>query len=284
MTKEEYMNKLKKIFKFSSISRILFENQINNYYDVQNGYKLTKHNYEVGDMVKLKKHQFMRGEGALSDLNDDKLKFISENGFISPDFLGDFNLKKKTPLTVPVWNIQKDILLKDYINLYSGATFLYTIKSENYKKYTCLVPYKKLEEKIEELRNKDYWMWRCEETKEIRFLPSLARDNIQLGFIMNLDDEYGRSIAQNDIFNLSFDKAVLKHFISKKFIKDFIYADRDDFTTNRESAIIFGIPSCFIEGLLVGRKYEKDNEMLEKLKNYFPDCYICNLDGKVIRK
>lgn len=127
-------------------------------------------------------------------------------------------------------------------------------------------------------------MWRCEETKEIRFLPSLARDNIQLGFIMNLDDEYGRSIAQNDIFNLSFDKAVLKHFISKKFIKDFIYADRDDFTTNRESAIIFGIPSCFIEGLLVGRKYEKDNEMLEKLKNYFPDCYICNLDGKVIRK
>lgn len=100
MTKEEYTSKLKKIFKFSSTSRILFENQINNYYDAQKGYKLTKHNYEVGDMVKLKKHQFMRGEGALSDLNDDKLKFISENGFISPDFLGDFNLKKKTPLTV----------------------------------------------------------------------------------------------------------------------------------------------------------------------------------------
>ena len=265
MTKEEYMNKLKRIFKFSSTSRTLFENQINNYYNAQNGYKLTKHNYEVGDMVKLKKHHFMRGEGALSDLNDDKLKFISESGFISPDFLGDFNLKKKTPLTVPVWNIQKDILLKDYINLYSGATFLYTIKSENYKKYTCLVPYKKLEEKIEKLRNKDYWMWRCEETKEIRFLPSLARDNIQLGFIMNLDNEYGRSIAQNDIFNLSFDKVVLKHFISKTFIKDFIYANRDDFTTNRESAIIFGIPSCFIEGLLVGRNYEKNNKMLEKI-------------------
>ena len=48
---------------------------------------------------------------------------------------------------------------------------------------------------------------------------------------------------------------------TKAFIKDFIYADRDDFTTNRESAIIFSIPSCFIEGLLVVRKYEKDNEM-----------------------
>ena len=36
MTKEEYTSKLKKIFKFSSTSRILFENQINNYY-VNNG-------------------------------------------------------------------------------------------------------------------------------------------------------------------------------------------------------------------------------------------------------
>lgn len=282
MNREEYINKLRNIFKWNTNSRIFFKNQINNYYNAKNNYKPNQHNYKVGDMVKLKKHQFMRGEGALSELDEDKLKFISENGFISPDFLDDFNLKKKTPLTVPVWNIQKDMLLKDYINLYSGATFLYTVKSENYKKYTSLVPYKQLENKIEELRSKEYWMWKCEETKEIRFLPSLARDNIQLGFIMNLDNEYGKVIAKNDIFDLSFDKNVLKHFISKNFIKDFIYGTRDDFTTNREGAIIFGIPSCFIEGLLVGRKYEKDDKQLKLLKLYFPNCYICNLDGKVI--
>lgn len=282
MNREEYINKLRNIFKWNTNSRIFFKNQINNYYNAKNNYKPNQHNYKVGDMVKLKKHQFMRGEGALNELNEDKLKFISANGFISPDFLDDFNLKKKTPLTVPVWNIQKDMLLKDYINLYSGTTFLYTVKSENYKKYTSLVPYKQLENKIEELRSKEYWMWKCEETKEIRFLPSLARDNIQLGFIMNLDNEYGKVIAKNDIFDLSFDKNVLKHFISKNFIKDFIYGTRDDFTTNREGAIIFGIPSCFIEGLLVGRKYEKDDKQLKLLKLYFPNCYICNLDGKVI--
>lgn len=282
MNREEYINKLRNIFKWNTNSRIFFKNQINNYYNAKNNYKPNQHNYKVGDMVKLKKHQFMRGEGALNELNEDKLKFISENGFISPDFLDDFNLKKKTPLTVPVWNIQKDMLLKDYINLYSGTTFLYTVRSENYTKYTSLVPYKQLENKIEELRSKEYWMWKCEETKEIRFLPSLARDNIQLGFIMNLDNEYGKVIAKNDIFDLSFDKNVLKHFISKNFIKDFIYGTRDDFTTNREGAIIFGIPSCFIEGLLVGRKYEKDDKQLKLLKLYFPNCYICNLDGKVI--
>lgn len=46
--------------------------------------------------------------------------------------------------------------------------------------------------------------------------------------------------------------------------------------------VIFGIPSCFIEGLLVGRRYEHDNEQLKLLKKYFPNCYICNLDGVVI--
>lgn len=49
-----------------------------------------------------------------------------------------------------------------------------------------------------------------------------------------------------------------------------------------EGAVIFGIPSCYIEGVLVGRVYEKDRDMLDKIKKYFPNCYICNLDGKVI--
>ena len=115
-------------------------------------------------------------------------------------------------------------------------------------------------------------------------MPSLARDNIQLGFIMNIENDYGKSILENDIFNLSFDKEILQSFIQEYFIKDFIYAKRDDFTTNRESAIIFGIPSCFIEGLLVGRKYEQDEKQLNLLKKLFPNCYICNLDGKVIKE
>lgn len=38
------------------------------------------------------------------------------------------------------------------------------------------------------------------------------------------------------------------------------------FFIDRESAILFGIPSNFIEGILVGRKYEKDKEILEKIK------------------
>lgn len=46
--------------------------------------------------------------------------------------------------------------------------------------------------------------------------------------------------------------------------------------------LIYGIPKCCIEGILVGRDLEKDLVNLSKLKELFPKCYICNLDGKVI--
>ena len=54
------------------------------------------------------------------------------------------------------------------------------------------------------------------------------------------------------------------------------------FFTDRESAILFGSPSNLIEGILVGRKYEKDNQIIKEIKSLLPDCYICNLDGIVI--
>ena len=180
-----------------------------------------------------------------------------------------------------MWNIQNDILLKDYINLYSGITIKYTDFSD--KPQTKLVPYNLLDDEIEKSRNMNIWMWTAEQTKEIRFLPSLIRDNNQLAFILNTDNEYAKKMIENDIFNLNFNKKILKTFISKWFINKFIYGKRDDFTTNRESAIIFGLPSCFVEGIFVGRVLEKDNEKLDVIKKKFPNCYICNLDGKVIR-
>ena len=58
---------------------------------------------------------------------------------------------------------------------------------------------------------------------------------------------------------------------------------KDDFFTDRESAILFGIPSNLIEGILVGRIYEKNNKILDEIKELLPNSYICNLDGIVIR-
>ena len=59
--------------------------------------------------------------------------------------------------------------------------------------------------------------------------------------------------------------------------------NKDDFFTDRESAVLFGIPANFIEGILVGRKYENNDKLLTEIKSLLPNCYICNLDGKVIQ-
>lgn len=280
MNKEFFYKRIDEIFKEEK-SRSLFKKQVDIYLELKEKNK-KENTYNIGDDVFLKKGMFLRGEGGLQELDEDKINFISENGFLSPDITIEHNPNQKTPLCIPVWNIKNDIYLKDYINLYSGATFLYTKKEDNYKKNTCLVPYKELENYIESFRNKDYWMWTCEQTKEIRFMPNLAKDDpkVQVAFIMDMTG--AEKLIENDIFNLNFDKEVLETFIKDFFIKDFIYTERNDFTTNRESAIIFGIPSNFIEGLLVGRIYEKDKKIIQKLKKYFPNCYICNIDGKVI--
>ena len=64
-----------------------------------------------------------------------------------------------------------------------------------------------------------------------------------------------------------------------------MYLLKEGFTSDfflRADYLIYGIPKCCIEGILVGRELEKDIDNLNKLKDLFPKCYICNLDGKVV--
>lgn len=278
MNKEFFYQRIDEIFNDDK-TRKVFKEQVDNYLELKNT-KIEKPNYKIGDYVRLRKGMFMRGEGSLQEVSIEKLEFIKENGFISPDITIKHNPEQKTPLCIPVWNIQNDMLLKDYIELYSGCTLRVGRKNESSK--TFLVPYGHMDNAIEQLRDKTFWMWSAEQTKEIRFMPNLAKDDyrVQIAFIMNVDK--ANKLIKNDIFNLDFDKSVLEKFVKEFFINDFIYANRDSFTTDRESAIIFGIPSCFIEGILVGRILEKDTKKISALKDIFNECYICNLDGKVI--
>ena len=77
----------------------------------------------------------------------------------------------------------------------------------------------------------------------------------------------------------------MKTVLEKWFYTKYIYCEkRTPLTTNRESAILFGMPSCFIEGILVSREYENDDNKIKDLKTKFPNCYIANLDGVVIKE
>lgn len=93
-----------------------------------------------------------------------------------------------------------------------------------------------------------------------------------------------QELLKGDILKLDISDEDVRPFVNPYYYKKFIIErkKKDDFFTDRESAILFVIPSCFIEGVLVGRKYENDDTILSEIKTILPNAFICNLDGKVI--
>ncbi len=273
MNKEEYVKLVNE--KIDSNARNLLLKQIERYYDAANNYKPKTSNYKTGDLVKLKKGTFLHG----TYKNIEGLEKIAKEGLIC-DLVVD-GRSSKYPLTVGVWNLQKDYLLKDYIDFYSGATIMF--KGEGLKEASVIL-YSKMADIMSVVTRDDYHMWTMEQTKEARFMPSYQQERVQVGIIFNGNNCYAQELLKGDILNISISDTDVKPFINEWFYERFLKdrKEKDDFFTDRESAVIFGLPSCFIEGILVGRKYEQDDKMLNKIKKLLPNCYICNLDGKVI--
>lgn len=282
MTKEEYINIVNENETLDENGKKKLVEQIEKYYEAKNSV-IAKDKYNVGETVKLKKGTLLHG----TYKNFDGLKEILKDGLISSWFI-DGRLSKY-PSSVGVWNLKKDYDLKDYINYYSGGTIMYCGIFENgvdtQKNKTAVITYNEMNNIIDTISKVDCHMWTLEQTKEARFMPSLVQNRVQIGIIFNGNNKYALELLKGDILNSSnLDDDEVKPFVNQDYYEKFIKhrKNKDDFFTDRESAILFGIPSNLIEGILVGRNYEKDNKILEEIKLLIPDAYICNLDGKVI--
>ena len=280
MEKEIYIKKANKYFKMKKLTRKTFIKQINEFYELNKTFKLEPHKYKIGDEVILKKGTFLHGSRNAMEM----LEEIKNDGIISKDFVHEYNKNVKTPLCASMWNIQEDISLKEYVILYSGATV--TLSTADNKLIDIkLVKYGELDKELEAFKNTPYWRWIAEQTKESRFMPCLTNNKVNVGFIFNTESTEAKEYIKNDVFNLDLNPKIVKTVLEKWFYTKYIYCEkRTPLTTNRESAILFGMPSCFIEGILVSREYEQDSNKLEELKSYFPNCYIANLDGIVIKE
>lgn len=264
--------------------RDLLLKQIDDFYDAQDYNNSI--NYEIGDKVKLKKGTLLHG----TYKNIEGLKYIVENGLIASVFTN--SRLSKYPSSVSVWNLKEDCYLRDYINLYSGGTIKYhgLLIDNDYSQEckTDIIPFDKMNNINQYILDNKARMWTMEQTKEARFMPSLIQNQIQIGIIFNGDNTYTKELLKGDILDVNnIDDNKVKYLINDKYdIDEFINSrcNKDDFFTDRESAILFGIPSNLIEGILVGRVYEKDKNMLNEIKRILPNCYICNLDGVVISK
>ena len=90
---------------FDGKSRELVLKQIDLFYN--DNITMSKHNYKIGDDVKLKKGTFMHGIPGLLDNFD----WTIENGFVAIDFTGNSEGKNKIKNSIGMWNIKEDILL-----------------------------------------------------------------------------------------------------------------------------------------------------------------------------
>ena len=276
--KQNYLIDIEK--RFRGKTKKLLINHVKLFYSDTNDIK--KNKYNIGENVILKKGTFIHGIfGGLENFD-----FTVDNGFIAVDFTQEVR-NNKICNSVGMWNIRKDMLLKDYINLYSGFTITYSLaRGPKGQTISKLVPYHQFDKVTEEVNNdNEIWMYWGEQTKEVRFIPSLVSNKRQIAFILNMDSDYAKKLAKDDVWNLEMDEEILKPFINDQYFDKFINEDRinrNASTTDRESAIMFGLPTKLIEGVFVGRMLEKDQKALEYIKSRLPDCYICNLDGVVI--
>ena len=278
MNKEKYIKIIEESDKGTPAAKKFLLNQIDNYYNAKNsGYK-ANNEYNIGDDVHLKKGTLLHG----TYKNIDGLKEIVKDGLISSWFVDARG--SKYPSSVGVWNLKQDNLLKDYINFYSGGTVSY-FNHLNDDRETEVIPFNEMSGFIDRFISKKYLGWKMEQTKEARFMPSLVQDIAQIGIIFDGNNDYIKELLKGDILEpKNIDDELVKDFVNENYYTQFIKdrKNKDDFFTDRESAILFGIPANFIEGILVGRIYEKDNKILNEIKSLIPNAYICNLDGKII--
>ncbi len=276
MSKEEYIKYVNE--NYNQKAKELLLKQIELFF---NPVKIQKNKYNKGDEVFLKKGTHIHGVPNVIE----SLDWVVENGFIGNDFT-NHSVANKIKSSIGMWDIQKDMTLKDYITEYSGFTITYTIgRGPGSKEISELIPYHKFDEYTEKINDEEnIWMYWGDQTKEVRFLPSLVANKRQLAFILNMESDYAKELVKNDVWNKDFDEETVKPFIDYRYLEKFLKErhNRNAMTTDRETAIMFGLPPCLIEGVFVGRKIENNQEILNYIKEKLPDCYICNLDGKVI--
>ena len=105
---------------------------------------------------------------------------------------------------------------------------------------------KKIDEETEKINDdENIWMYWGDQTKEIRFMPSLVSNKRQIAFILNMESDYAKEMIKKDIWNIELVEAELKDFLDYRYYENFLKErlNRTAQTTDRESAIMFGLPS-----------------------------------------
>ena len=239
--------------------------------------KFDAKDYSIGDDVFLEKGTLLHG---IKSFNVEKIKRIKKNGFLFGEYFGKEVAQQK--YCVCFWVMNDKTSIKEYVNKYSSETI--HLQNRITKKYKQIyIPFnydvRDRQKMFKSINNFIYSINFVRDSKENQFLPSLNKTDDYIGFILR--NSFTDKIKEYDIYdgNLSTNElsVFLPEWVINKTIKKKIPTQ-----TDHEIAVLYGLPSNIIEGIIVGRLVESNKDSLKSIKTIFPNCYICNIDGKVI--
>lgn len=214
-----------------------------------------------------------------SRANLETLEIISKTGLISSEFYEKINPNKKKPYVIELWDVKENIKLSDWIKKYAGVTIDY--KDREGKIYKSIISsFDDIKSNIQKEGNfRDYIIY---QNQEQRFIPNdIVENAATVAFIIEYNNN--DKLIKNDIFNQEFSNQIIKDILPEWFYEKYLKNRTfDNYETGRKKAILFGIPATMIKGIIVSRKIAKDLNYLKKIKDLFPWCYICNIDGIII--
>jgi hypothetical protein len=204
---------------------------------------------------------------------------IKENGLIASEFYSKENVLKKKPYIVEFWNVEKNMTLKEFIDVRAGVT-IEVIDNDGKIKKEILSSIANISQNLKQINNyRDYVIY---QNQEQRFVPNDYYNNSTMAFIINNNTDMKNEILKNDIFSKNFNRTILEEILPQWYIEKYIDGKFDIHETGRERGIIFGVPSGLIEGILVNNEIKRNEDALKHIHDVFSNCYICDTKGKVI--
>lgn len=214
-----------------------------------------------------------------SRANLETLEIISKTGLIASEFYEEYNPQKKKPYVIELWDIKENIKLKDWIKKYAGVTIDFKDREGQVYK-SVITSFDDIKSNIQKEKNfRDYIIY---QNQEQRFVPNdIVENDTTVAFIIEYNNN--EQLIKNDIFNIDFSNQIIKDLLPEWFYEKYLKNRTfDNYETGREKAILFGIPRTMIKGIFVSRKIEQDLSYIQKIKELFPWCYICNIDGEIL--
>ena len=214
-----------------------------------------------------------------SRANLETLEIISKTGLISSEFYEEINPNKKKPYVIELWDVKENIKLSDWIKKYAGVTI--DFKDREGKIYKSIISsFDDIKNNIQ--KESDFRDYIIYQNQEQRFIPNdIVENAAKVAFIIEYNNN--DKLIKNDIFNQEFSNQIIKDILPEWFYEKYLKNRTfDNYETGREKAVLFGIPATMMKGIIVSRKIEKDLNYLKKIKDLFPWCYICNIDGIII--